>query len=235
MKLDRLHSEYSYVDEPKSTEFTVSYRIRVAALQAVTRTSDSKSTNPRSAARAQRRTKGYGRKILYLDYDGVLHHENVHWHPKRGAYMHPRGFNLFEHAALLDRLLEPFRDLDIVLSTSWVRKYGCYQSAKMLPPGLRRRVIGATFHSRMDRTEFATLPRGLQVYEDTLRRRPGDWFAIDDVDEGWPVEFKDRIVLTDEVLGISSPQAILDIRANLERLFSARPGQQHHHNDGTML
>lgn len=25
--------------------------------------------------------------LLYLDFDGVLHHEDVRWSPKRGAYM----------------------------------------------------------------------------------------------------------------------------------------------------
>ncbi len=27
--------------------------------------------------------KGAGALVLYLDFDGVLHHENVLWHPKR--------------------------------------------------------------------------------------------------------------------------------------------------------
>ena len=28
---------------------------------------------------------GHGGLLLYLDYDGVLHHENVLWHPRMGA------------------------------------------------------------------------------------------------------------------------------------------------------
>jgi hypothetical protein len=183
---------------------------------------ESTAQAPASTANAYRWTKGYGRKVLYLDYDGVLHNEDVRWHPRRGPYMHPPGFALFEHAALLDELLLPFQDLAVVLSTSWVRKYGCHQSAKYLPPGLRRRVIGATFHSRMDRNEFLSLPRGRQVFEDSLRRRPADWFAIDDVDEGWPAERRTRVVLTDGALGISSPEAVHCIRANLHRMYAPR-------------
>lgn len=29
---------------------------------------------------------GRGELILYLDFDGVLHHENVLWHPRKGPY-----------------------------------------------------------------------------------------------------------------------------------------------------
>lgn len=180
---------------------------------------ESTTTAPSETARVYSWTKGYGRKVLYLDYDGVLHNEDVRWHPRRGVYMHPPGFTLFEHAALLDELLLPFQDLDIVLSTSWVRKYGYHRSAKVLPPGIRRRVIGATFHSRMDRDEFVLLQRGQQVFEDMLRRRPGDWLAIDDVGEGWPPEGRDRVVVTDATLGISSPEAMRSIRSNLQRMY----------------
>lgn len=58
------------------------------------------------------------RAVLYLDYDGVLHHEDVRWRPRVGAYMNATGFRLFEHANLLDVLLRPFPELRIVLSTS---------------------------------------------------------------------------------------------------------------------
>ena len=69
---------------------------------------------------------GRGKLVLYLDYDGVLHHENVLWHPKIGAYLSaPEGFVLFQHAELLERVLEPYPDICIVLSTSWMRSYGC--------------------------------------------------------------------------------------------------------------
>jgi len=182
------------------------------------------ATDTRGASYVPRRTKGYGRKLLYLDFDGVLHHEDVRWRPKRGAYLHQAGHFLFEHAALLNDTLEPFHDLDIVLSTSWVRKYSCHQSAQRLPPGLRRRVVGATFHSAMDRNEFALLARGQQVYADVVRRRPADWCALDDVDEGWPDSLRERFVLTDPVLGITSPEAMQGLQANLDRMFPTDRG-----------
>jgi len=39
--------------------------------------------------------RGLEGTVLYLDFDGVLHHEDVWWLPRRGAYIRPPGFKLF--------------------------------------------------------------------------------------------------------------------------------------------
>lgn len=158
-------------------------------------------------------------KVLYLDYDGVLHHEDVRWKLRVGAFMNAPGFHLFEHATLLDELLRPYPDLAIVLSTSWVVQFGCSRSAKRLPPGLSTRVVGATFHSEMSRRRFEALTRGRQVMEDVERRKPVDWFALDDTDEGWPEDFRDRVVITHEQLGIFPSEVITRVQANLHRMY----------------
>lgn len=162
--------------------------------------------------------RGLDELVLYLDFDGVLHHENVLWDHKRGAHAGAPGFPLFEHAPLLAELLAPYPQLHIVLSTSWVRKYGCYDSAKRLPLTLRERVIGATFHSAMNEDAFVRKPRGQQVVEDVMRRRPRSWLAIDDTDEGWPVELRDHVFITDERLGLSAPGIAEQLARKLELL-----------------
>jgi len=167
----------------------------------------------------QRTPRGYGELVLYLDFDGVLHHEDVHYHPKRGAYMNRSGFTLFKHADLLDEILRPYPDLRIVLSTSWVRHYGCYGAAKRLPPGLRSRVIGATFHSRMNKSLFVQESRGVQVWADAVRRGPRDWLALDDDYLDWPTWCQGKYMRTDRELGISAPGAADEIEAHLKRLF----------------
>lgn len=164
------------------------------------------------------------RAVLYLDYDGVLHHEDVRWRPRVGAYMHATGFRLFEHANLLEELLRPFPELRIVLSTSWVMQYGCSKAAKRLPKGLRERVTGATFHSEMDRRIFESLSRGRQVIGDVERRRPDNWFALDDTDEGWPPAFRERVVITHERSGIAPPNVVARIQANLSRMYPGLGG-----------
>lgn len=172
---------------------------------------------PRSASGA-RLPFGQGMLVIYLDFDGVLHHENVLRHHRRGIYAGPPGFVLFEHAALLEKLLAPFPLVRIVLSTSWVRVLGYGRSVKRLPPALRERVIGATFHSEMSKHWFAQKTRGMQVVEDVARRRPLDWLALDDTDEGWPAEIRRHVLLTDERLGIAAPGFQDRLSEALERM-----------------
>ena len=168
--------------------------------------------------------KGRGQPLLYLDYDGTLMHEGVFWHPRRGAYLvAPAGYRLFQHASLLDEMLQPHPAIQIVLSTSWVRQYGCSGAAKRLPPGLRSRVIGATYHSRMPAHVFTGLPRGAQVTEDVLRRRPGSWLALDDDIEGWPDWAAPHFLRTDPYEGISPPQLQNELRRRLALLAKLQP------------
>lgn len=167
--------------------------------------------------------------VLYLDFDGVLHHQNVLWHPKKGAYLHaPPGYELFQHAELLADLLKPFPEVQIVLSTSWVLQYGLTGSAKRLPEELRKRVIGGTYHSRhMQRQEFQfEKPRGQQVYEDLLRRRPRAWIALDDNAEGWPPEAVGHFIQTDESEGISAPEVLLEIKEKLQAMAQLSKQEQ---------
>lgn len=163
--------------------------------------------------------KGTGRLLLYLDYDGVLHHENVLWHPRIGAYMSaPDGFVLFQHSELLEGLLAPYPQVQIVLSTSWAVRYGCAKAAKELRPALRSRVIGATYHSRMPEEHFREMPRGQQVLADVVRRQPRAWLALDDDGEGWPEHTLERFVQTHEHLGISEPTVLEKLRTKLGEL-----------------
>lgn len=172
---------------------------------------------------AQKAPKGAGEPILYLDFDGVLHHEAVYWSPSKGPYLKAEqrssGHVLFQHAPLLVEMLDPYPAVKIVLSTSWVRTYGCYKAAKRLPPPLRERVIGATFHSRMNENSFITLPRGVQISNDVRRRQPGSWLALDDDWVGWPTDCLDHYVRTDEVLGISAPDVRAQIAETLSSIF----------------
>ncbi len=165
--------------------------------------------------------KGSGRAVLYLDFDGVLHHENVWWHPRLGPYFpsHPHtDSKLFEHVPLLEQLLAPHPDICIVLSTTWVRRYGCSHAGKQLGPRLRQRVIGATFHSRMHDQKFEEMPRGVQVTRDVLRRKPGDWIALDDTDEGWSPIAQGHYIQTHPERGIADPDVLSAFKTRLARI-----------------
>jgi hypothetical protein len=166
--------------------------------------------------------------VLYLDFDGVLHHEDVYWDPRRGAYMAARGHKLFEYVSLLEELLQPWPAVKIVLSTSWVRQYGFSRTAKRLGPALRARCIGSTWHTGMRAHEwsFARLPRGLQIVQDVQRRNPAAWVAVDDDHNDWPKHFESHLVRSHPSLGISAPRVQAElaekIAAMVEDLIEAR-------------
>ena len=163
--------------------------------------------------------KGFREHVLYLDFDGVLHHERVLWHPKVGPYMSaPERYKLFMHVNLLEELLEPYPQILIVLSTSWAKRYGVVHAAKNLSPSLRNRVIGGTWHSRMNSDEFMEKPRGVQIYEDTLRRKPRAWLALDDDYENWPEHCIGNLVLTHGHEGISDSIVLAQFKQKLTQL-----------------
>lgn len=168
--------------------------------------------------------RGLDGTLLYLDFDGVLHHEDVWWHPRHGAFLKTPGHQLFEHTHLLEKALEPYPDVRIVLSTSWVRVRRFSRAVKRLPPGLRERVVGATFHTRMNREFFEGLSRGTQIVKDVERRKPRHWLALDDDVDGWPSGHRQHLIQTDEVLGISAPGVLQELQVRLERFQASIAG-----------
>lgn len=162
-----------------------------------------------------------GGRVLYLDFDGVLHPENV-WR-RRGwgpTVASPPGHRVFEHAELLAVLLKPYPDIRIVLSTSWVRVFRSVRKvARRLPDELRGRVVGATYHREMSAEAFQGMPRGMQVWADVLRRLPEAWIALDDTDEGWPERCRAHLVHADPVFGISAPAVLAELQEKLAGMY----------------
>lgn len=158
-------------------------------------------------------------RVCVLDFDGVLHDDAVFCSPDRGMYLETPGRVLFEWMPILEELLEPFPDLGIVLSTSWVRAKGLDYATSRLSPSLRSRVVGATFDNRLiQKGEFDLMPRGLQVWQDIERRAPAAWFAIDNDARGWPEHCLERVVFTQDRLGLSDVQVQDAIRTILRAM-----------------
>jgi hypothetical protein len=112
-----------------------------------------------------------------------------------------------------------------VLSTSWARVFGSVRKvARRLPPALRRRVVGATFHGRMDPVWCRSVPRGVQVRGDVCRRRPEAWLALDDDDAGWPAVCRGHPVHTDPVPGPGAPAALRGLQARLAAMDRPKGG-----------
>ena len=86
--------------------------------------------------------------VLYLDLDGVVQHEAVLYHPKRGIYMSPiqTGRVLFEWIPILEGILRPYPDVALVLSSTWCIRPGYAKTLERLPSSLGSRFIGGTYH-----------------------------------------------------------------------------------------
>lgn len=156
--------------------------------------------------------------ILFLDFDGVLHPEDVYITPA-GPTLRGSG-SLFMWASMLEAELRPYPDIEIVLSTSWVRHLGFSRAKKRLPDELQRRVTGSTWHSSMskvwaDQDWWDQASRYGQIMRHVSRSKLTDWIALDDDGEGWGAAHRDRLVLTDGPAGLSSDAALSELRAKL--------------------
>ena len=164
--------------------------------------------------------------VLYLDLDGVVHHEQVLWHPHKGIYMSPYeapGRSLFEWVPILEAALDPYPSVALVLSSTWCIRPGYSATLKRLPPSLRSRFIGGTYHKRVHGTDpwnlamFRGMPRGEQVLEDALRRKPRQWLALDDDLEGWPEACRENLIACEGTTGLSDREVQRELGEKLQR------------------
>ena len=109
--------------------------------------------------------------VLYLDYDGVVHPDEVYLDAHNRIYLRGES-TLFEHAALLEATLAPYPQLRIVLSTSWVRMKGFDRACKRLHQALRERILGATWHSRFAQDDQLLRIPTKPATDSTLNRPP---------------------------------------------------------------
>lgn len=127
------------------------------------------------------------RCVVFLDYDGVLHRGDAYRTRNGIISSNPGSIELFEYADVLNALLAPYPNIEIVLATSWVRVLGYNRARDALPVvELRQRVCGATYHSRFDDAyRWNGIARGAQILRYVERHRLVRWLAIDDQSQGF--------------------------------------------------
>jgi len=153
---------------------------------------------------------------LFLDYDGVLHPDEVYG-SRKGVVLRCDGHNLFEHAQLLADLIDPYPQVRIVLSTSWVCVFGFDEAKARLPKQLQTKVKGATWHNRMeDRHLWMQFTRHSQIDRYVKRHLLSKWIAIDNDDTGWPEEKRHHLVHTDDRRGLGDAAAQNDLIVKIE-------------------
>ena len=160
------------------------------------------------------------RRLLFLDYDGVLHPDAVYL-SRRGIELRAAG-SLFMWSPQLIEALADHPDLRIVLSTSWVRNLGFYRARQALPSELRHQVIGATWHSAMGRGWPDTIPWDLQTRWEQIAaylarlHEPVRWLAIDDDARGWASADRDQLIQTDPNAGLSDKTVMSELIQKLQ-------------------
>jgi hypothetical protein len=133
---------------------------------------------------------------LFLDYDNVLHRCDAYVTP--GGIVGAPGVELFEYAATLEQLLQPF-DIEIVLSTDWTTVVGYEHARDALPSQwLRERVTGAT---QLGDRSIRELARGVQVQRYVRAKGMTRWLAIDDRGDGFE-NCRDRLVRCQATVGL---------------------------------
>ncbi|MGF6808584.1 hypothetical protein OKW30_003710 [Paraburkholderia sp. Clong3] len=158
------------------------------------------------------------RQVLFLDYDGVIHRLGA-LRTRRGIISGAPYVKLFEFAPVLAECLEPYRRLEVVLSTSWVRVLGYQRAKNALPTVLRERVVGATYHSKFyDAWAWSSKGRGIQVLRYVRTHHLTRWLAIDDDIDGFD-EYLSHVVQCDEKLGLGAVATQNLLRVRLAEQF----------------
>jgi hypothetical protein len=163
--------------------------------------------------------------VLYLDYDGVLHPADVRVpvDDRTRARVYYRGqptaHPLFEHAPLLERILQPFPAVQIVLATLWARELGLEYAAQQLPLGLRERVIDTVWCGSL--IEYPPGSRYEVIQTDAYARGLTRWLALDDDLNDWPENRLHLVVAPNDTwLGLAQPGVSDELSAALEVLCS---------------
>ncbi|NUY35951.1 hypothetical protein F0160_37220 [Paraburkholderia sp. JPY303] len=117
---------------------------------------------------------------LFVDYDGTLHRGHALL-DEGGQVSLDTGNPMFEFAPLLVDLLEPYPEVEIVLTTSWLDTLPVERVVSYLPLPLAKRVVGTT-HGIKPR--FGYLQDGSArtyiIRSYVFGRRLKNWLAIDD-------------------------------------------------------
>ena len=131
------------------------------------------------------------RKIIFLDFDGVLH---------------PDGIAKFSRLPVFERFLSEMPAAEIVVSSTWREDHTLDQLRGYFSPSLRNRISGVT-PSLDDGYELGGRQKEIQTYlaNEGLSDTNCYWVALDDI----AMFFEDscqNLVLTDSSVGFTEKE-----------------------------
>jgi hypothetical protein len=155
--------------------------------------------------------------ILFLDYDGCLHADDVYL-VDGVPIMRRAGCQMFEHANLLAKILAPYPDVQIVLSTSWVGTFSLIRAKLYLPEALQQRVVGTTYEFREDNLAWMELSRFEQVMHYVRGKNVHSWVALDDDNRDWPEQYGQHLVCPIPRLGLGDARVQTELAEKLAQM-----------------
>ena len=131
-------------------------------------------------------------KILFLDFDGVLHP------------LTSERENLFCNVHYLEKSLE-FASCKIVITSNWRLTHSVDTMRELLPNKIGRLIIGATdLATALNHQRFVEIQNYLKTYIDSSSV---DWRAIDDMPQDFPRECE-NLIYCDSHLGMGRAEQI---------------------------
>lgn len=149
-------------------------------------------------------------RVLFLDFDGVLHDVDAGSIDYENGYMLVTGERLFQHAGLLEQLIRPFPDVQVVIHSTWRNHYTLPELRERFPAAMRHRIRGMT---QPGAQRYAGILEYVEAHD------IADYLILDDA----PGEFcsssdlPGELVICHERLGIGSPFVQEQIRDWLAR------------------
>ena len=131
-------------------------------------------------------------KILFLDFDGVLHPLNSEKE------------NLFCKVHYLEKALEG-TSCKIVITSNWRLTYSTEKMSELLPRSIRKLVIGATeVLNEINHKRFIEIESYLSTH---INLSSIDWRAIDDSPQDFPTDCK-NLICCNPISGMGSTEQI---------------------------
>lgn len=134
-------------------------------------------------------------KILFLDFDGVLHRYSS---------------GTFSKLPLLCEFLRAHRDVGVVISSSWRDQFSLEKLREFFEPDIRTQIIDTTPLTQSDRT-FGRLYRGRSrsdEIQEWLSSRPVQAFAMLDDEPKAFTSLHERLVCTDAREGLTNAELL---------------------------
>lgn len=170
---------------------------------------------------------GVSPPTVYLGISGVLHPSETTYELVRGRSPWSEGHSTYEGGPILQRALEPWPQVRIVLTSTQPRTRGLPSVLEELGPSLAARVVGFAYEDittkvrrqvgtrgGMTRTvgysseDYWRMNKAEIVASHVAWSRPEKWIVIDDEDILWPLDVRrDRLVLTDGCVGLRCSEA----------------------------